>query len=41
MEFLEASTTTWPDGVYYYQVQAGEDLTSGKVIKGKLRLIFL
>ena len=32
---LEASTTTWPDGAYYYQVKIGEDLTSGKVIKGQ------
>lgn len=31
---LEASTTTWPDGAYYYQVQVGEDLISGKIIKG-------
>jgi hypothetical protein len=32
---LEASTATWPDGVYYYQVKIDEDTTSGKVIKGQ------
>ena len=32
---LEASTATWPDGVYYYQVKVDESTTSGKVIKGQ------
>jgi hypothetical protein len=32
---LESSTASWPDGVYYYQVKIGEDMTSGKVIKGQ------
>ena len=34
-DVLETSTASWPDGVYYYQVKVGEDITSGKVIKGQ------